>query len=106
MIINWVIIGIFVVIGLFVLKMEHHSRKIKVLLIAIIGFSLYFSVVGMMSSEKVDITSPRGIINAVYIYFGWIGETTTNLWNIGTDTVSLVGNAIKLNDTDSGGRRG
>ena len=99
MIINWIIIGIFVIVGLFLLKMEHHSRKIKVLLIILIGFTLYFSIVGMMSSEKVDITSPRGISNAVYIYFGWIGQTATSLWDIGTDTVTLVGNAIKLNDT-------
>ena len=80
--------------------MEHHSRKIKVLVIAIIGFTLYFSIVGMMSSEKVDIASPRGIVNAIYIYFGWVGETAATLWDIGSDTVTLVGNAIKLNITE------
>ena len=100
MVINWIIISIFVVIGLFLLKMEHHSRKIKVLVIAIIGFTLYFSIVGMMSSEKVDIASPRGIVNAIYIYFGWVGETAATLWDIGSDTVTLVGNAIKLNITE------
>ena len=100
MVIDWIIISIFVVIGLFLLKMEHHSRKIKVLVIAIIGFTLYFSIVGMMSSEKVDIASPRGIVNAIYIYFGWVGETAATLWDIGSDTVTLVGNAIKLNITE------
>ena len=99
MIANWIIIGVFVVIGLIFLKMEHHTRKIKVIVIVIIGFILYFSIAGIFMSEQVDITSPRGIINAVYVYFGWIGQTATSLWNIGTDTVSLVGNVIKLNNT-------
>ena len=101
MVINWIIVGIFVIIGLFLLKMEHHSRKIKVLIIVLIGFTLYFSIAGMFTSEQVDFTSPRGIVNAVYVYFGWIGQTTANLWDIGTDTVALVGNAIKLNDSDA-----
>lgn len=100
MIINWIIIGVFVIIGSFFLKMEHHSRKIKALIIMIVGLTLYFSIVGMLTSERIDTTSPRGVVNAVYIYFGWVGQTASNLWDIGTDTVSLVGNAIKLNDTD------
>ena len=106
MVINWIIIAVFVIIGLFLLKMEHHSRKVKVLIIVLIGFTLYFSIAGMLTSERVDLTSPRGIVNAVYVYFGWIGQTTANLWDIGTDTVALVGNAIKLNDSDAeSGRR-
>ncbi len=100
MIANWVIIGMCVLIGLFLLKMEHHTRKIKVISVIIIGFILYFSIVGMFTSEQVDLSSSRGVVNAVYLYFGWIGQTATNLWDIGTNTVDLVGNAIKINNSD------
>ena len=99
---NWIIIGVFILIGTIVLQLEHHTRKFKAVIFAILGLVLYFSLVGMMSSNEVSIDSPSGIINAVYTYFGWIGETGTKLWDIGKDTTSLVGNAIKLNVTDEG----
>lgn len=98
-IVIWVAIGLMVFIGLFLIKMEHHARKIKVIVILLIGLLLYFSIMGIFSSEKVELTSPRGIVNAVYVYFGWIGTTIGNLWDIGANTVHTVGNAIKLNST-------
>ena len=104
MILNWIIIGVFVMIALFFLQMEHHTRKLKALVFAILGLALYFSLLGMMSSNEVNIDSPKGIVNAVYTYFGWIGETSTRLWDIGKDTTSMVGHAIKLNVTDEGVR--
>ena len=98
-VIIWVAIGLLIFIGLFLVKMEHHARKVKVIVIVLIGLFLYFSIVGLFSSERVDLTSPRGIVNAVYVYFGWIGNTIANLWDVGSDTVKTVGNAIKLNNT-------
>ena len=100
MIIQWVIIGVFILIGLWYIKVEHHARKVKIIVIVIIGALIYFSMIGIFSSEKVDLTSPRGLVNSVYVYFGWIGQTSSALWDIGTDTANLVGNAIKINRTD------
>ena len=99
---NWIIIGVFILIGTVVLQLEHHTRKFKAVIFAILGLAIYFSLVGMLSSNDVSIDSPRGIVNAVYTYFGWIGETSARLWDIGKDTTYLVGNAIKLNVTNSG----
>ena len=87
-------------IGLWYIKVEHHTHKIKVIIIVIIGALIYFSLVGIFSSERVDLTSPRGIANGVYVYFGWMGNAISNLWDIGTDTVRTVGNAIRI-DNDS-----
>ena len=101
MIIQWVIIAIFIVVGLWYIKMEHHSRKFKIAIIIIIGAVIYFSMMNIFTSDQVDLTSPRGVANAVYIYFGWIGQTASSLWDIGADTVSLVGNAVKVNNTDT-----
>lgn len=100
MIIEWMVIAVFVFIGLAYLKLEHHAHKIKILIILVIGFVLYFSIVGHFNSDQVDITSPKGIVNGVYLYAGWIGQTASSLWNIGTDTTALVGNAIKINNTE------
>ena len=105
MIVGWIIIGVFVLVGLWLLKMDHHTKKIKIGLIVLIALVVYFSMVGILSSEKVDLTSPRGVVNAVYVYFGWIGQTAGNLWDIGVDTTHLVGNAIKINNSEEGPRR-
>ena len=101
MIVQWVIIAIFVVAGLWFLKMEHHSRKFKIILIVIIGALIYFSMMNIFTSERVSLTSPRGVVNAVYVYFGWIGQTASNLWDVGADTVGMVGNAIKFNNNET-----
>ena len=100
MIIQAIIILTFIVIGLLVLKAEHQTRKVRIIALVIIGFLLYFSIVSLFTSQDVDITSPRGIVRATYLYFGWIGQSASNLWDIGVDTAHLVGNAIKFNNTE------
>jgi hypothetical protein len=101
MITQWVIIIVLVFIGLWFLKLEHHSRKFKIVIIVLVVALIYFSMMSIFTSERVDLTSPRGVVNAVYIYFGWIGQTASNLWDIGADTVSLVGNAVKVNNSNT-----
>ena len=97
--IKWIIIAIFAVLGFTLLKVEHHTRKIKVVILAILGIVLYFSLVGLLSSGDLTLSNPRGIVNAVYDYVGWIGHTGGELFDIGKDTVALVGDAVKVNVT-------
>ena len=97
----WIAVGLLVFLGLFLMQMEHHTRKIKVILVVLLALLIYFSIVNIFSSEKVDLTSPRGVINGVYVYFGWIGTTISNLWDVGSDTVHTVGNAVKMNSTSA-----
>ena len=98
--IGWIAIAILVLVGFYLLKLDHHARKIKIIAIILIAILIYFSITGIFSSDNIDIKSPRGIANAVYVYFGWLGHTVSNLWDIGADTVRTVGNAIKINQTD------
>ena len=90
---------IIIVLTLFYLQLEHHTKKIKIAAIVLIIALIYFSVTGIFTSDQVDMTSPSGIINAVYLYVGWIGSTATELWDIGVQTTHMVGNAIKVNST-------
>jgi len=99
MIIEWTVVIIFIVIGIILLKLEHSTRKYKVIAIILILIVIYFSIAMLFSSDQIDLRSPSGIIKATYLYIGWIGETSSKLWGIGTDTVKLVGNAIKINNT-------
>jgi hypothetical protein len=105
MVIQFVIVGLLVFLGLFYLKMEHHGRRYKAIIIVILGFLIYFSVVSIFSSEQVDLSSPRGVVNAVYVYFGWMGHAASNLWDVGVETVGMVGNAVKINNSEDQQRR-
>lgn len=95
--ITWIAIGVLVIVGLFFLKVEHHTRKYKVLGMILIGLIIYLSIIGIFSSGQIDMTSPKGIVNGAYLYIGWIGQTASSLWDIGVDTTHIVGNAIKAN---------
>jgi len=100
MIAQWIAVAVLIVIGFTYIKFEHHGQKIKIAVIIIVGAILYFSIIGHFNTQELDITSPRGIANSVYLYFGWIGNTASSLWDIGVDTTHMVGNAIKLNNTE------
>jgi len=105
MIAQWIAVAVLIFLGFTYLKLEHHGNKIKIAVIIIIGAILYFSIIGHFNTQEIDITSPRGIINSVYLYFGWIGNTASSLWDIGVDTTHMVGNAIKINDTEQEPKR-
>ncbi|MDP2947034.1 MAG: hypothetical protein Q8N88_02880 [Nanoarchaeota archaeon] len=96
----WVIIGLMILIALTFFRFEHGARKMKIIILVILGLLVYLSIVTVFSSKNVDVNSPRGIVSSVYFYFGWIGNTLSNLWDIGADTVHTVGNAIKVNNTE------
>ena len=96
----WIAIGILVLIGLFYIKMEHHGRKVKLIVLVLICAMIYLSIVGLLSSNRVDLTSPSGIVNGAYLYVGWIGETAVKLWDVGAESVGLVGNAVRFNKTE------
>ena len=95
----WFILLIFIILGLVFVRFEHHSKKIKIVVIILICFLLYFSIKGLFSNNEADLSSPKGIVNAVYVYVGWLGHTASNFWDIGKDTVKTVGNAIKINNS-------
>jgi NADH:ubiquinone oxidoreductase subunit 2 (subunit N) len=98
-------VAIIVILGLFYLQLEHHTRKIKIAAIIAIAALIYFSITGIFTSDQVDLTSPSGIVNAVYLYVGWIGSTATELWDIGAQTTHMVGNAIKVNSTQEDSKK-
>lgn len=98
---SWIIIAVLVVLALLILRIEHTGRRVKVFVLIIIVALLYLSVMTLFSSDAVDLNSPRGIVNAIYLYFGWMGKVISNLWDIGKETANTVGNVIKLNMTGS-----
>ena len=99
----WVMWAVWVIVALVVLgflKFEHYRKTGNVFLIIFILLLAYFSMNAMIKTGKMDFSSPKGVINSIAIYFGWLGETSFKLFDVGKDTVKLVGNAIKTNQTE------
>ena len=97
---NIILILVFILVAFLLLRVEHMGRKVKIIALVLIGLMLYFSVVSLFTAESTDLTSPKGVINAVYVYFGWLGETMVNLWDVGVETTGNVIEATKFNKTE------
>ena len=99
--ITWVIvIGIVILIALLFLKFDHQINRVKIIALIIIAFLIFLSVTKVFSSGENDLGSPRGVVNAVYGYFGWMGRTVANLWDVGKETAGAVGDAVNLNSSE------
>lgn len=98
-ILTWIIVGVLILVGFFVLKMDHHGRRVKLVVVIILGLLLIFSMYKVFSSSEVDMTSPGGIVKGVYSYFGWVGHTVSELWHVGGNTAKVVGNVVKGNSS-------
>ena len=104
--IMYIALGVLILLALVLLNFEHHTRKIKIAIMVLLALLIYFSVVGVLNSDNVSLDSPKGVVGAVYYYFGWLGETFSNLWEIGGDTATAVGHVVKFNQTEyDDGRR-
>ena len=95
-----VAVGILVILGLVLVNLEHHARKVKIAAVIIVLMMIYFSVVAVLGSGKVNLGSPGGIVSGVYYYFGWLGSSLSQLWDIGKDSAIAVGNVIKMNNSE------
>lgn len=95
--ITWIIIAGVIVIALIWLEVEKKFKWVKVLLLVVLIAVLYFSFMGVSKSQDLDFSSPRGVYMAFTSYVSWIGNTGKDLFTIGKDTVTLVGNTIKEN---------
>ncbi len=100
--INWIILGLLLVIGSVVLKFEHHSKRVMLVIAIVFGLLLYFSVAAIFNSADADLSSPKGVVKAVYLWAGWVGNAVVDIFDVGKDAVVGIGNAIKVNISEEG----
>lgn len=98
----WYIAIFLVVLVVFVgLKIKKHTRKLKIVLVLLLCLMIYISIMKLLSNENISLDSPRGIASAIYYSFGYLGETIGNVWEIGSDTVTTVGNVIRSEENNT-----
>ena len=91
----WLIIIGFFLIAILFLKFEHNIKKWKLILLLIVLIFLFFSIKSIVENNNTDIKSPGGIMNTIYIYFGWLGDKGLQVLNFGEIAINTIGNSIK-----------
>ncbi len=101
MVISWIVILLLLAIGLIYMKLEHHGRVIKVIVLVFLLFMILFSMSSILKMRgTTDYSDPKEIVQTVYYYFGWLGNTLSQLWSIGQETAVTVGNVVKVNESE------
>lgn len=98
----WVIVAIVLALIAFVyMKMEHQVRLVKVAFLSIVVILLVMSMIVMFNSGEVDLSSPGGVMSGIYLYIGWLGEFSVNLWDISVESTGRVMDAINVSSSAS-----
>ena len=91
---NWIIIFVLVMIGIYVLKINHLRHRFWIFFLIFLAIFLYVSITVVHSKYNLDFTSFDGLSASIKVYLGWLGN---GFHNMGV----LVGNAIKMDWTSS-----
>jgi len=86
--IEWIILGIFLIIGLIIIKLSYAKSKIKFFAILLILILIYASATTVLSKNNIKLNSVDGYGKAASLYLTWIVEAGNNLWQ-------TTGNVIK-----------
>ena len=98
----WIVVIAIIALLLFLwIKLEHQARLIKFVIVTLIVVMLVGSLFLTLSSGETDLSSPKGIVNAVYLYIGWLGGFTVDMWDLGVETTGKVINAMNVSESAS-----
>ena len=94
--INWIIIVILVIVGVFAIKMNHLKHRVFIIILIILALFFYASVTYISSKNNLSMNSYNGFVNTMKIYGGWLGNGFGNVR-------VLTGNAVKMDWTSVNG---
>ena len=92
--ISWIIIVILVIVGMYVLKINHFKHRFWIIFLIFLAIFLYVSITVVHSKYDLDFKTFDGLSKSVKIYLGWLGNGFQNM-------KVLAGNAIKMDWTSS-----
>jgi len=95
-----VVILVLAAITFFWIKLEHQARLVKFAVLTVILILLALSMFVLFNSGEVDLKSPQGIVSAVYLYIGWLGDFAFDMWDLGFQTTGKVVDALNISESD------
>ena len=97
--ITWIILGVFLIIGLIIIKLSYAKSKIKIIAIFLIIVLVYASANSVLSKNNIKLNSLDGYGKAISLYLGWMVDAGSSLWKVSGDVVKTVKNTVTLNNT-------
>ncbi len=91
---NVMVIGVAVVIGIILIKMNHFRHKLTIIVLLFLAMFIYSTVVLVNTTNELDLETTEGLFQAIKIYTGWLGNGFQNLKGI-------TANAIKMDWSSS-----
>jgi|ETNmetMinimDraft_2_1059921.scaffolds.fasta_scaffold11807_3 hypothetical protein len=95
-IINWLVIGILIVVGVIAIKVNHLKHKFFIVMLVLLALFLYSTIALVTEEEKLDLKTSEGLFEASKVYVGWLANGFSNL-------KELTGKAIKMDWTSTEG---
>jgi hypothetical protein len=92
--IAWIILGALLVIGLFIIRVSHAGKRIKLVAILLIIVLIYASATTVVSKNDIKLNSLGGYGKAISLYLGWMVDTSSNLWKVSGDVIKTVKNTV------------
>lgn len=97
------IVIVLVIVAMLIITMfihlEHKLKAIKAIVLILILLIIGSSVYTWVKNDTNDLSSPKGIVNSIYMYVGWLGSTGAAIVDSTKDSFTIVGNAINGNST-------
>jgi hypothetical protein len=93
----WVI-ALFLIL-LVLVKVEHAGKRVKLILLILIGAFLFFSMSSVLEKNSLEIDSVKNFGKAVSVYFSWLGNAAHQVWGIGNSIKDGIQDAVKSNQT-------
>lgn len=87
--ISWIIIVVLVIIGIFLLKVNHFRHKTWIIIIVFLALFLYATLYIVNTKNQLDFSSFSGFVKSMKVYGGWLANGFQNL-------KVLTGRAIKM----------
>ncbi len=85
---------VFILLSLLLFRLEHSGKRIKLIIIIILGLIIFFSFMKFYNSSEMDLKTPIGIVKTGIGYGKWVGHSVVNLWEAKDDIVKIVGDAV------------
>jgi hypothetical protein len=97
LIMMYFIIGVIVLFILIIvsMKMEHTHARMKLIGILIFLTFLYFSITFIITKTEAQLNDFKSLVGGTQVYFNWLVNAASGVFDFGKDAVMAVGNVIK-----------
>ena len=94
-------LGILFFIGIILILVKKHFKKIKITLVFLALILACFLIVGSLNSLGMDIGSPTEIVSGIYYSIAGFVDSFVQILDIGRDSVVAVGKVIHSENTNN-----